>query len=189
MKTADIMKIVISSFGFFCIAGFFYIINQLEDKKDVNNIEHTQLLDDVFSELIKEDFEQKLDFKNHNITLYHYAKKTDEGARILVQTIDSVITIDLPLTDSEVKNFSVDSFKETKDGFSIATSYGGGKNYYSRKFFFEIDASNDEIFFYKLKGSYSNYTTHEKQNGEKLIDPKISLSNFNLLSYLENSKI
>ncbi len=189
MKTADIMKIVISSFGFFCIAGFFYIINQLEDKNHVNDIEHTQLLDDVFSEFIKEDFEQQFDLKNHNVILYHYGENTEEGARILVQTRANVITIDLPSSDNEIKNFSVDSFKETKTGFSITCSYGGGKDYYSREFFFEIDTSNDAVSFYKLKGSYSNYAIHEKQKGEKLIEPKINLSDFKLFSYLENSII
>ena len=45
-------------------------------------------------------------------------------------------TIKLPLTDFECKNFCVDSLMQTKRGFMLLISWGGGKYLYNMKYLF-----------------------------------------------------
>ena len=45
-------------------------------------------------------------------------------------------TIKLPLTDFECKNFCVDSLMQTKRGFILLISWGGGKYLYNMKYIF-----------------------------------------------------
>ena len=45
-------------------------------------------------------------------------------------------TIKLPLADDECKNFSVDSLMQTKRGFILLISWGGGKYFYNMKYLF-----------------------------------------------------
>ena len=45
-------------------------------------------------------------------------------------------TIKLPLTDFECKNFCVDSLMQTKRGFILLISWGGGKYFYNMKYIF-----------------------------------------------------
>lgn len=45
-------------------------------------------------------------------------------------------TIKLPLTDFECKNFSVDSLMQTKRGFILLISWGGGKYLYNMEYIF-----------------------------------------------------
>lgn len=45
-------------------------------------------------------------------------------------------TIKLPLTDFECKNFCVDSLMQTKRGFILLISWGGGKYFYNMEYIF-----------------------------------------------------
>ena len=45
-------------------------------------------------------------------------------------------TIKLPLADFECKNFCVDSLMQTKRGFMLLISWGGGKYFYNMKYLF-----------------------------------------------------
>ena len=48
----------------------------------------------------------------------------------------SFASLKLPLTDDECKNFSVDSLMQTKRGFILLISWGGGKYLYNMEYIF-----------------------------------------------------
>lgn len=75
-------------------------------------------------------------YKNDKIQLLELYD-TIKGMKSIEMRNDAVVlnTINLPNSD-DVKNFSIDSIFETKKGFDILASWGGGQYFYKRNFSF-----------------------------------------------------
>lgn len=109
---------------------------------------------------------------------------SDGGFRLeVVRDRDVIKSIELP-NSTNVKNFSVDKVIETKDGFQIYLSWGGGNFFYHRQLFFTF--KNGEFYLARLGMNMYVQDSDEVVESEKKIDPPVSLTSFDIRKYVEN---
>jgi|SRR5215216_2850348 len=103
---------------------------------------------------------------------------------------DEVISkIELPKSDSEAKNFSLDSVEKTKVGFEIKIDWGGSLYHYEIQFNFRCKDSN--FYLYRVK-KISFSTTNpdsgnfwdKKESKVTTIRPNLPIDKFVMTDYL-----
>lgn len=99
-------------------------------------------------------------------------------------------TIQLPISDYEVKNFSLNSAQKTKSGFEVNVEWGGGLYHYEIQFDFRCKDNN----FYLYKVRNDNFSTTNPDSGNfwdkketKItnIKPVLPINKFVMLDYLQ----
>lgn len=98
-----------------------------------------------------------------------------------------MVKVELP-TGLEVKNFSLNSTKKTKDGFQMNTNWGGGLYHYEIQFNFRCRENN----FYLYKVKKDSFSTTNSDNGlwdkketeETKIEPNLPIEKFVVSNYL-----
>jgi hypothetical protein len=103
---------------------------------------------------------------------------------------ETIAAIELPIPDSEAKNFSLNAIEKTKRGFEIRVEWGGGLYHYEIQFNFRCKENN--FFLYKVKNE--NFSTTNPNSGNfwdkketKItnIEPNLPIKKFAMLDYLE----
>jgi hypothetical protein len=102
---------------------------------------------------------------------------------------DEVISkIELPIADSEAKNFSLNSVEKTKVGFEIKVDWGGGLYFYEIQFNFRCKES--DFYLYRVK-KVSFSTTNpdrgfwdKKESKVTKIEPNLPIEKFVMIDYL-----
>lgn len=101
-----------------------------------------------------------------------------------------VAKIELPIPDSQAKNFSLNSVEKTREGFEIKVEWGGGNYYYEIQFNFRCKRKN--FYFYKVKNE--NFSTTNPDSGNLLdkketkvtkVEPNLPIEKFVMLDYLQ----
>ena len=101
---------------------------------------------------------------------------------VLTKKYIIIASILLPIPDEEVKNFSVTKIAETKNGFEVAVSWGGGNNIYDVDFSFAFRGGQfylDEIKTDKYGADIEVIRTTKK------INPPILINKIKINDYLE----
>jgi hypothetical protein len=90
---------------------------------------------------------------------------------------DEVISkIELPIADSEAKNFSLNSVEKTKVGFEIKADWGGGVYHYELQFNFRC--KNNRFYLYRVKKV--SFSTTNPDSGTFLDRQRIKVTRLNL---------
>lgn len=101
-----------------------------------------------------------------------------------------VAKIELPIPDSEAKNFSLNSVKKTKTGFEMKAEWGGGLYHYEVEFDFRC--KENSFYLYKVKNE--NFSTKnpdsgsywdEKETKITKFEPNLPIEKFVMLDYLQ----
>ena len=100
-----------------------------------------------------------------------------------------VARIELPIADSEAKNFSLNSVEKTKGGFEIKVDWGGGANHYEIEFDFKCKENG--FYLYKVKNE--NFSTSpnsrsfwdKKETKVTNLKPNLPIDKFAMLDYLQ----
>lgn len=125
-------------------------------------------------------------FLNDKIKILHinYIDKSLEKIEIFKNNklISSII---LPKADEEIKNFSLNEINETKEGFNIFVSWGGGNDFYTRKFNFKYLDGKFYLNQYEKTKSIPEDIKNSKK--EIVIIPNVNIDSLNLIIYLENN--
>jgi len=103
---------------------------------------------------------------------------------------DEVISkIELPIADSEAKNFSLNSVEKTKVGFEIKVDWGGGLYFYEIQFNFRC--KGNKFYLYRVqKVSFSTTNPDSGNFGDKKetkvtrIVPNLPIEKFVMTDYL-----
>ncbi len=114
-----------------------------------------------------------------------YLKTYGESSGDKVQLLknDSAITtLSLPISDVEVKNFSLYEFEETNKGFNFYVSWGGGNYLYQSIFYFEY---KEGMFYLSKVGKRDYILESEKEiSKEEKITPPVRIDKFILSEFL-----
>ncbi len=116
-----------------------------------------------------------------NLDSVGYRNKSTSRIELTKKNI-TITSILLPIPDEEVKNFSVTKIGETKDGFEVAVSWGGGNNIYDTDFSFAFRGGQfylDEIKTYRYGADIEVIRTTKK------INPPIPINKIKINDYLE----
>jgi len=102
----------------------------------------------------------------------------------------AVAKIELPIPDSEAKNFSLNSVEKTKAGFEIKVDWGGGLYHYEIQFNFRC--KENDFYLYKVKNENFSTTNSDsgnywdkKETKETKIEPNLPIEKFVMLDYLQ----
>jgi hypothetical protein len=102
---------------------------------------------------------------------------------------DEVISkIELPIADSEAKNFSLNSVEKTRVGFEIKADWGGGVYHYELEFNFRC--KNNGFYLHRIKKvSYSTTNPDrgfldKKKTKVTRIQPNLPIEKFVMTKYL-----
>jgi len=99
---------------------------------------------------------------------------------------ETVAKIELPIPDSEAKNFSLNSVEKTKQGFEMKVDWGGWQWHYYLQYYFKCKDGN--FFLYKMKkesiegkdpGDLKNWIKKETK-----IEPNVPIEKFVMTDYL-----
>ncbi len=137
---------------------------------------------------------KNLDCNNQNgyklveVENYHEEESITSRDLNIVVGNEIIVKIEL-LTGFEVKNFSLNSTKKTRDGFQMNTEWGGGLYHYEIQFNFRCKENN--FYLYKVrKDSFSttnpdsgNYWD-KKETEEIKIEPNLPIEKFVISEYL-----
>ena len=108
-------------------------------------------------------------------------------SRIEVFKQDSeVAVIWLPINDLEVKNFSVEEIEKTKSGFLLMVSWGGGKDFYSRVYYFDFNSNNMELFLTKVDLARIEMGSESEVSRKKVLETPILVQRLKLVEFMEN---
>jgi hypothetical protein len=116
--------------------------------------------------------------------LYLYYVTEDIKTIELQKNFITECVLVLPKADIDVKNFSVNDIKKTKEGFAINVSWGGGFWFYNRVFNFIFN--NNSFYLNKIVESHYYMQKEDGMSKEKIIAPPIEISKFELLDYIDN---
>ena len=106
----------------------------------------------------------------------------DSTRRIeLTRDNKTLATISLP-TSCEVNNFGIDTIMETKSGFRINVSWGGGNWIYTIDFYFVF--KNNQFYLNKVKHILYRQNLDKEIKTIKKINPPILMDKFDILQYL-----
>lgn len=144
--------------------------------------------------ILNKEILKNLDCNNQNqyslieVENYHEEELITSRDLNIVAGNETIIKIELP-TGFEVKNFSLNSTKKTKNGFQMNTDWGGGLYHYEIQFDFRCKENN--FYLYKVrKDSFSttnpdsgNYWD-KKETEEIKIEPNLPIEKFEISEYL-----
>jgi len=100
----------------------------------------------------------------------------------LLKNDSAITTLSLPMSDVEVKNFSLDKFEETNTGFNFYVSWGGGNYLYQSIFYFEY---KEGMFYLSKVGKRDYILKSEKEiSTEEKITPPVRIDKFILSEFL-----
>lgn len=98
--------------------------------------------------------------------------------------------IELPIPDSEVKNFSLNSVEKTKEGFEVKVDWGGGKYHYEIQFNFRC--KDNHFYLYKVKNENFSTTNPDsgnfwdkKETKETKVEPSLPIEKFVMTDYMQ----
>ncbi len=103
---------------------------------------------------------------------------------------DVVAKIELPIADTEAKNFRLISVEKDKIGFEIKVNWGGGNYYYDIQYNFKCKENN----FYLYKVKKDSFSTTNPDSGNLLdkkktkiikIEPNIPIEKLVMVDYLQ----
>ncbi len=134
------------------------------------------------------DCNNQNEYKLVEVENYHEEESITSRDLNIVAGNEVIVKIELP-TGFEVKNFSLNSTKKTKDGFQMNTEWGGGLYHYEIQFNFRCKENN--FYLYKVrKDSFSttnpdsgNYWD-KKETEEIKIEPNLPIKKFVINEYL-----
>ncbi|MCE2502638.1 MAG: hypothetical protein J4G05_01035 [Chlorobi bacterium] len=115
--------------------------------------------------------------------LYLKTYGENSGDKVQLLKNDSAITtLSLPISDVEVKNFSLNKFEETNKGFNFYVSWGGGNYLYQSIFYFEY---KEGMFYLSKVGKRDYILKSEKEiSTEEKITPPVRIDKFILSEFL-----
>ncbi len=145
--------------------------------------------------ILNKEISKKLNCNNENsyslVEVENYQEEESITSRDLNIVIASEVMtkIELP-TGSEVKNFSLNSTKKTKNGFEMNTEWGGGLYHYEIQFDFRCKENN--FYLYKVKKESFSTTNpnsgnfwDKKQTKITKIEPNLPIEKFVMDDYLQ----
>lgn len=101
-----------------------------------------------------------------------------------------IAKVELPIPDSEAKNFSLNSVEKTRKGFEIKAEWGGGLYHYEIQFNFICKENN--FYLYRVKNeNFSTKNLNSKNLWDKKetkvtkIEPNLLIEKFVMLDYLQ----
>ncbi len=101
-------------------------------------------------------------YKNDNYRILHLKFIQNNKEKIsLLRNGKNLSSISLPVSDIEVKNFSVAQIKETDNGFKLLVNWGGGNYFYERQFFFVY--KDEEFYLSSIQGKKYVQTSEEEK--------------------------
>jgi hypothetical protein len=122
--------------------------------------------------------------QNNYIVLYLSFSESSED-KIRLMKYDTIVSdISLPITDVDVKNFSVDKIKETNNGFKLSVNWGGGNDFYGRDFYFEF--VKNSFYLNRLESKSYHLDSKKEISREERIIPPVSINKFILSEYIKN---
>ena len=118
-----------------------------------------------------------------------FRELSDEGdyVKFLLVTKNGqpIKRIELPSSE-DVKNFSINIKQHDNKWCVIECHYGGGDNMYSRSFYFKC--KDDDLYLYECKAIGMHLVGDlYKESSEKLKVQPISIMDFDILPYLDNT--
>ncbi len=123
-------------------------------------------------------------YKNNKYKLLYLQTFSETlGDQVQLLKDDNVVTtMSLPISNVEVKNFSLNKFEETNKGFNFHISWGGGNYLYQSIFHFEYK----EDMFYLSKVRKKNYILKSEKeiSKEEKITPPVRIDKFILSEFL-----
>ncbi|MBN9482608.1 MAG: hypothetical protein J0H46_04610 [Bacteroidetes bacterium] len=88
----------------------------------------------------------------------------------------------LPIPDDEVKNFQVGKITETKNGFKMDVTWGGGENIYRIDLYFIY---RDRYFYlYLIKKNHFMLSSQKEMNSEKKLKHLVPIDKVDIFKYL-----
>ncbi len=124
-------------------------------------------------------------YQNSRYTILHLLSKENEREQLKVLKNSNLIAlIPLPISDEELKNFSVNNIAETQNGFKIDVSWGGGNYFYCREFHFIFQ--NELFYLDNIKLSNYSQQSEKEINTINKVYPKVPIKKFNITTYLNN---
>ena len=144
--------------------------------------------------ILNKEILKNLDCNNQNrynlveVENYHEEESFTSRDLNIVVDKDVVVKIELP-TGFEVRNFSLNSTKKTKNGFQMNTDWGGGLYHYEIQFDFKCKETN--FYLYKVKKDSFSTTNpgsgnywDKKETEEIKIEPNLPIEKFVISEYL-----
>lgn len=105
--------------------------------------------------------------------------------RDYLQIQSSSNRLNLPISDLEVKNFSLDKIESTEDGFDLSISWGGGRNIYFIKYKF---IKVGDVFFLDLINGDFKFDEKLSQISILFLYP-IAFSDVTLTDYIDPTDV
>jgi hypothetical protein len=149
--------------------------------------------------IVNNENSKALDCNNPNGYSFRVAEnpnRKDDTDHLIPEDLNIVVSdeikakIELPIPDSEVKNFSLNSVEKTKEGVEIKVDWGGGKYYYEIQFNFRC--KENQFYLYKVKNENSSTSNPDSGNfwdktetKETKIEPNIAIEKFVMTDYLQ----
>jgi hypothetical protein len=107
------------------------------------------------------------------------------GDKIRLMNDDTIVSdISLPISDFDVKNFSVNRIEEINNGFKLSVNWGGGNDFYGRDFYFEY--VENSFYLEKLVNRSYHLDSEKEILKETNIIPPIRIDKLILSEYIKN---
>ncbi len=145
--------------------------------------------------ILNKEILKNLDCNNQNgyslVEVENYHEEESVTSRDLNIVVGNKVAVKIELpTGFEVKNFSLNSTKKTKNGFEMNTDWGGGLYHYEIQFNFRCKENN--FYLYKVKKDSFSTTNPDsgnfwdkKETEEINIEPNIPIEKFVITDYLQ----
>lgn len=159
----------------------------VNSKKKNKNIKLSRATDYSSSNISKNDTIKTYFLKNKiygedKYKLVHMAFTNQEGEQIdLYKNKKKIKSIILPIPDIEVKNFQLDSIKETHKGFCLLTNNGGGNNLYIDRLYFDFYIEN--FYLYRQEKIIYDVEKDLTDTIVKKFNPKIKIDKIKLFEF------
>jgi hypothetical protein len=126
---------------------------------------------------------QIYDQKKYCITYYNHSD-CDSRKYIIKKNSKTIAEILIPQEGecSDLSNLALNGIMEDKKGFQLSIEYGS-RFFYNKIFYFKYH--NDSFYLYQIQTKSFDKANPEKwKTKNKVINPKIKITNFNLEQYL-----
>ena len=106
-----------------------------------------------------------------------------DSTRMLIISYDTNKTlIHLPISDEEVKNFTIEGITNNNNGITLITSQGGGVCIVRRQFVFII--LHHQLFLDKIISEYDSFDSEEIEQDVKSFHPCLRIDEIKLSHFL-----
>lgn len=120
---------------------------------------------------------------DYKVLYLSFSESSEDKIRLMKD--DTIVSdISLPITDVDIKNFSVDKIEEINNGFKLSVNWGGGNDFYGRDFYFEY--VKNSFYLNRLKSKSYHLDSEKEISKEEKIIPPVSINRFVLSEYIEN---